>query len=808
MYMWYIPVLSVVLCPWTRAAKDFVSVSVCPPGPSEWQVQEQAKKCQDPTPDYLCAAVEYEPGHYGEICTKLGLSPPGTCAVLNNVTYNLDSVPCKAAQGCPDSAYSPKELYKWPVCYGDFYGIVRPQITTRTPVNENTTSEIIQVTSHSAESGDSGIVVAVVIVVTVVLIAIAALLAVFFLDKRNNWKLLDRLRARVTGLRHRIHREPNEIRNVEGTGIGDNEQDMFLPQDDTYLVPLSSRTTNKVPQSSENTEKDQEDMFWKLNILKQYLVVTLKWYCGIEEFKDAKVLYNASLVQHFRETLLKPLFQMNSINDYQKLDYCLVYNLLRNVCTEHVKPPGKGWDYEPAADDDSLGADIERIRMFWNKYCDEKESDMHSCDMILKRMKNRFGDISGNDEGVNSDEWKMRKEKITSVELKPDCQVEDSIVLTKGIKDVVERLEKENFVIVKGVIGSGKSTCLNYIDKYYKRKQWEVKRKEEIIRWVDFCVEGNKKILLCCDNLFGAYNRGNFAGTSDIIESLENHDKKGDGELKVVLAIHDHVFDELEECQTAKILRNKSVIVDLNKMGAAENLLIFKEQRNRGHCARDQKCWFRKVDFEHLQTALSDNKGRIGDPILTLIYCNHHDIFTKKEDTRDIMKALCSLFVNMLTKTPDLFHVLVYVMCVKTHDLNSKVLKWASKLEGLDSEKVQQSISHLDSFLDGQVNGRTITMKHDLFNIALFKVCSGHPDYSSVLLSHCHFEMIEEMLRPTSATRSEFCVHLNEEGFKLLVSRLKADNLSVRINDHPLMSNLKLEKKVTKLLPSKSFLKK
>ena len=76
--MWYIPVLSVVLCPWTRAAKDFVSVSVCPPGPSEWQVQEQAKKCQDPTPDYLCAAVEYEPGHYGEICTKLGLSPPGT----------------------------------------------------------------------------------------------------------------------------------------------------------------------------------------------------------------------------------------------------------------------------------------------------------------------------------------------------------------------------------------------------------------------------------------------------------------------------------------------------------------------------------------------------------------------------------------------------------------------------------------------------------------------------------------------------------------------------------------------------------
>ena len=109
---------------------------------------------------------------------------------------------------------------------------------------------------------------------------------------------------------------------------------------------------------------------------------------------------------------------------------------------------------------------------------------------------------------------------------------------------MVERLKKDNFVIVKGVIGSGKSTCLDYIYKYYKRKQWEVKRKEEIIRRANFFVEENQQILLCCDNLFGAYNRGHFRATSEIIKSLENHDKEGDGELKVVLVIHDHVFHE------------------------------------------------------------------------------------------------------------------------------------------------------------------------------------------------------------------------------------------------------------------------
>ena len=155
-------------------------------------------------------------------------------------------------------------------------------------------------------------------------------------------------------------------------------------------------------------------MFWKLNILQQYLVVTLKFYCGIEELKDVKVLFNASLVQHYNEALLKPLFELNSWGDYHELNYCLVYNLLRNICTEHVKPPGKGWDYEPAVDDISLGADIERIRLIWNKYCDEKE-EFENFDMILKRMEDRFGDITGNNDDLRVAECNMRKEKITSI---------------------------------------------------------------------------------------------------------------------------------------------------------------------------------------------------------------------------------------------------------------------------------------------------------------------------------------------------------------------------------------------------------
>lgn len=66
-----------ILCPLSRAAQDYIPVSLCPPGAREWQIEADRKKCQQPTPDYLCAAIENWPGHFGEICTKFGLSPSG-----------------------------------------------------------------------------------------------------------------------------------------------------------------------------------------------------------------------------------------------------------------------------------------------------------------------------------------------------------------------------------------------------------------------------------------------------------------------------------------------------------------------------------------------------------------------------------------------------------------------------------------------------------------------------------------------------------------------------------------------------------
>lgn len=135
-----------------------------------------------------------------------------------------------------------------------------------------------------------------------------------------------------------------------------------------------------------------EDLSLKLAALKHYLVVILKHSSKLEELNDITVLFKRSIVEHFGEALLKSLCNLNSLDDYQNLDISLVYNLLRNVC-KNVTPPKRSWGYEPSADDVSLAADIERIRLMWNRYCDG-ETEFLNLRKIFVRMVDRYGNIS------------------------------------------------------------------------------------------------------------------------------------------------------------------------------------------------------------------------------------------------------------------------------------------------------------------------------------------------------------------------------------------------------------------------------
>lgn len=377
--------------------------------------------------------------------------------------------------------------------------------------------------------------------------------------------------------------------------------------------------------------------------------------------------------------------------------------------------------------------------------------------------------------------------------MNPECQEEDGVVLTKALKEVLDILEQENCVVVKGAIGTGKSTCLNYIDRHYRKNQWNVRRRIGSITQSDVYVPVDEtRKLSCCDDLFGVYNRGNFAGTAEIIKALENIEQKVNKNMKVVLAIHDHVYEELQKSHFINVFQNKRVVVDFNELSDAEMLLIFSNQRKNGHCTKNPKCWFRNVGFESIQDTLKENTGKVGNPFLTLLYSNLHDTFAQKKDTQDIVKKLCSIFQNMLENNPDLFHVLLYVMFVETHSLDENVEIWASELGGLNSTTVEQNICHLYAFPFVQDDGRRIKLKHEILSFALFKCCASSTRYVPLLLKHCQFQMIEEIIRPiNSPKQSEFCVILKKEMYRVLSSRILKENLNVHVKLHPLMESSK-----------------
>lgn len=69
------------LCPYVRG-NLFKEVSSCPSNEEEWRDRAQKKQCKDPISDFMCAAIENQPGRFGEICTVVSLSSRGKHVML------------------------------------------------------------------------------------------------------------------------------------------------------------------------------------------------------------------------------------------------------------------------------------------------------------------------------------------------------------------------------------------------------------------------------------------------------------------------------------------------------------------------------------------------------------------------------------------------------------------------------------------------------------------------------------------------------------------------------------------------------
>ncbi|XP_078335917.1 uncharacterized protein LOC111136344 isoform X2 [Crassostrea virginica] len=103
----------------------FKKVKFCPVNEEQWKHRAQMKSCQDPTPDFMCAAIKKHQGQFGEICIIRQLLLEGQCAALNAYSYNLDYTYCSSLPGCPSEPYLASDVYKYPLCYNITFRIIK-----------------------------------------------------------------------------------------------------------------------------------------------------------------------------------------------------------------------------------------------------------------------------------------------------------------------------------------------------------------------------------------------------------------------------------------------------------------------------------------------------------------------------------------------------------------------------------------------------------------------------------------------------------------------------------------------------------
>lgn len=157
----------------------------------------------------------------------------------------------------------------------------------------------------------------------------------------------------------------------------------------------------------------------KLFELHKYLIYILERELSVNDLKEKTAIHLKSIEHHFSGPIMKELQDVKNTEDYSQFDISLVFTLLWNFCA-NIKPPSKGWDYEPLDDEIHIGADIERIRSMWNKYCDDDLQFKH-LDDVYKRIKQKYGTVAvqGDDDVRNSPlEDKKKEESFEPMKLK------------------------------------------------------------------------------------------------------------------------------------------------------------------------------------------------------------------------------------------------------------------------------------------------------------------------------------------------------------------------------------------------------
>lgn len=362
---------------------------------------------------------------------------------------------------------------------------------------------------------------------------------------------------------------------------------------------------------------------------------------------------------------------------------------------------------------------------------------------------------------------------LTDVKVKPNNVLEDGVIVTQGIANILEKMKSKRVVICRGAIGCGKTTALEYVTKKYKKDGWTVEWMEE-----SFDKSCNERLLhcdldktvICIDNLFGVF------GCQVFFDKMFDTFKKFVREIVhwnktpiVLLGIHQHVFDEIPP-EHYPFPKDDSLFIDLKNMSQSEALQIYKLQQEK-HKSKQGS-----ISVEDFLKLTEQRSSEVGTPFQTLMISAAPNVFGNKRFCNQPFQALNEHFNSLYNTEREMFCSLFYIMCVTIFNPSANKLDMdvANAIStSLNKDTIDYYLSQLAPYTHD--DGNAIEIKHDLIAIALIHTFLRKSENLWTVLKVYDNTRTLELVRPDDryARPHRFAVPLRREMFTKALSVLE-----------------------------------
>lgn len=362
---------------------------------------------------------------------------------------------------------------------------------------------------------------------------------------------------------------------------------------------------------------------------------------------------------------------------------------------------------------------------------------------------------------------------LTDVKVKPNNVIENGVLVTQDIANILEKMKSKKVVICRGAIGCGKTTALEYVTKKYREDGWT-------IEWMDVsldesCIErlpihGIEKTVICIDNLFGVFGCQVFV--NDLFNKFKRFMRKIVNRGKqpiVLLGIHQHVFEDISP-ENNPFPKDESLFIDLNKISQSEALQIYKLQQKNNKSKQGD------ISVEDFLRLIEQRSSEVGTPFQTLMISAAPGVFGNKWFCSQPFQTMTEHFNCLYNTEREMFCSLFYIMCVtifnpRADELDMDVVNAIST--SLNRNTIAYYLSQLAPYTHD--DGNVIEIKHDLITIALIHALIRKSENPWKVLKVYDNTRTLELVRPDDpyARPHKFAVPLRREMFAKALSVLE-----------------------------------